>query len=130
MLKNKEYTIDDFRPAMYAQVISAKSQSLDTINYSSILTKLIQEAGRWCLYYASDLFIDWSRIMREMEEGTLTTGSRLFGFREYGVDHDTFVFSRYSQNSIGARYEYRAIWRLDVDVSEEGIEMKLYEVSR
>lgn len=27
------------------------------INYSSILSKLIQEAGRWCEHYASDLFI-------------------------------------------------------------------------
>ena len=27
------------------------------INYSSILTRLIQEAGRWCEYYASDLFV-------------------------------------------------------------------------
>ena len=33
------------------------------INYSSILTKLIQEAGRWTERYASDLFLGW-RLMK------------------------------------------------------------------
>ena len=32
------------------------------INYSSILTKLIQEAGRWTERYASDLFLGWKEI--------------------------------------------------------------------
>ena len=29
------------------------------INTSFILTRLIQEAGRWCESFASDLFVQW-----------------------------------------------------------------------
>lgn len=40
------------------------------INYSSILTKLIQEAGRWCEHYASDLFITWKHnIDKKLDDG-------------------------------------------------------------
>ena len=68
-----------------------------TINCSSVLTRLIQEAGRYCEHYASDLFLDWKQIDKEIEEGTIDTRTALFGFRESGVDHTDFVMSRASE---------------------------------
>lgn len=105
------------------------------IDYSSILTKLIQEAGRWWRRFASDLFIDWLTINKQLEDCTLESGSYLFGFRENGVDHTEFILSRYA-NEAGACHMYRAIWRLDIEVEEvenpntHCVRMKLYEVSR
>ena len=101
------------------------------INYSSILTKLIQECGRLCERYASDLFIDWMSIAKKIENKTLETSIHLFGIRENGVDHATFILSRYENNGRNAMYEYRKIYRLDISVNEEGdIQMELYEIDK
>ena len=70
-----------------------------SINYSSILTRLIQEAGRICEYYASDLFIEWRSIVEALEDGTIETGSYLFGFRDSGVDEAKSVLYWYRDDS-------------------------------
>lgn len=102
------------------------------INYSSILTKLIQEAGRYCESFASDLFIDWRGIDSKLGDGTMETTSYLFGFRESGVDHIDYVWS-HLENSIIDHYYYRSIWKLDIEVYEENdrdrIRMSLLRVS-
>jgi len=88
------------------------------INYSSILTQLIQEAGRYCERFASDLFIDWSSVVDwidSAENGMEETF--LFGFRQNGVDHKEYVLSRYENEKDRARYNYRSLWRLDVETS-------------
>lgn len=89
------------------------------INYSNILTKLIQLAGRYCESYASDLFIDWFSIDAKLRDGSIESGSHLFGFREMGVDHNSFVFSRARESHRYFEYAYRAIWRLDIEVTVE-----------
>lgn len=84
------------------------------LNYSSILTRLIQEAGRWCEYYASDLFIDWKIIEKELENADLENTCHYFGFRKNGVDHLPFILSRLNNGE--SREVYRAIWKLEVIV--------------
>ena len=125
------YTIEkDFSTkTYYSRVIEERGRGFD-INYSSILTKLIQECGRLCESYASDLFITWNRIVRELERGTMKTSDYLFGIRETGVDHTEFVLSRYNNNGYQAMYEYRKIYRLDIIVEDDLIRMKLYEIER
>lgn len=113
----------------YSQVIKAEGRDCD-INYSSILTKLIQECGRLCESYASDLFITWNSIERKLKEKTMETTAYLFGIREMGVDHNEFVLSRYNNNGCNAKHEYRKIYRLDVTVEGDLIRMSLYEVER
>lgn len=61
------------------------------INYSGILSDLIRKAGRYCKHYASDLFIDWEDIENGLSNADYKGGTYLFGFREMGVDHDTFI---------------------------------------
>lgn len=106
----------------------------DSINTSSILTRLIQETGRYCDHYASDLFILWREIENRIEQKTLETKRYLFGLRESGVDGNSFILSKYNGNrakQILASYEYRSIWILDVIVEEDGkIQMELYEAGR
>ena len=82
------------------------------INCSSILTRLIQEAGRYCEQYASDLFFDWTQIDRLLSDGCMQTQSFLFGFRESGVDHIAFILSKGTDPCY--EYQYRSVWKLDV----------------
>ena len=125
------YTIEkDFsRMAYNAKVITAYGRDFE-INYSSILTKLIQECGRLCESYASDLFIDWNTIIQKLKDRTIETSVYLFGIRETGVDHNAFVLSRYNNNDSYANYEYRKIYRLNVFVDGDSIRMELYEIER
>ena len=82
-------------------------------NYS-YKSELIQECGRLCERYASDLFIDWQSINEKIENKTMTTSTYLFG-----------------NNKQYAYYEYRKIYRLDVVVENDGeITMKLAEISK
>ena len=134
---NKTYTIEDFKPNKFlnAPVYTDSGRicipgylGTTELNYSTILSVLIGEAGRWCRNHAADLFIPWYRIESE---------SMLFGSYESGVDPATFVLSRYNNPScygIASSY-YRALWRLDIEVGEmteigKTVTMTLYEVQR
>ena len=91
------------------------------VNYSSILTRLIQEAGRYCESYASDLFIDWQDTLEKMSDIRMKDLSMLFGFRADGVDDARSVFYHEEHESL---YVYRSIWRLDVKVTRQTSERK------
>ena len=67
-------TMDGFQKTCFGKTIEADGQIVcgkASINLSSILTVLIQEAGRWCRSYASDLFIYWSSLQKQVEDGTI-----------------------------------------------------------
>lgn len=59
------------------------------INYSSLLTRLIIEAGKRCKLYASDLFASWESLLIKIFEMTEENNSfsEYFGFREVNT-HD------------------------------------------
>ena len=120
---------DFSRMAYNTEVIEACGRDFD-INYTSILTKLIQECGRLCESYASDLFVTWNGIYQKLKEKTMETSAYLFGIREMGVDHNEFIISRYNNNGYYARNEYRKIYRLDVVVEDDSIRMKMYGIER
>lgn len=89
-----------------------------SINYSRILTELIQTTGRFCEYFASDLFIDWQTVMEEFDADELEDSMYLFGIRQNGVDHLPWVINRYNNRT---ENEYRAVYRLKVEYQyEEG----------
>ena len=93
------------------------------INYSSILTRLIQEAGRWCESYASDLFVQWKyRIDQKLDNGTLYTDTFVFAFRDSGVDSEEWYENHKNEHNY-----YRAVWYLDVLTDEGKIKMILHK---
>ena len=107
--------------------------SMWSINTSSILTRLIQEAGRYCENYASDLFIQWSRVEKMLND-EIEPKTQFFGFRENGVDHEEWIDNRLQEDPY--HHQYRSIWRLDIWIEEstgyyhsKEIKMKLYRVS-
>lgn len=128
----KTYTIDDFKPeSVYTYSEGTLSCAWNEpkwwdINDSSILTKLIQEAGRWCENYASDLFIDWQTIDQKLKDPEYTGGKYLFGFREMGVDHAPYILSHFNRN--GHSEYYRSIWCLEITVEDQNMKMQLGRV--
>ena len=92
-------------------------------NYSSILTRLIQEAGRWCEHYASDLFVQWKyRIDQKLDNGTLYTNTFVFAFRDSGVDSEEWYENHKNEHNY-----YRAVWFLDVLTDKGKIKMMLHK---
>lgn len=98
------------------------------INYSSILTKLIQETGRFCESFASDLFIDWQAVTRCIDTDAEINETFLFGLREYGVDHKEYVISRFENDGRYWKHNYRALYRLDITADGKDITMTLGRV--
>ena len=93
------------------------------INYSSILTRLIQEAGRWCEHYASDLFVQWKyKIDQKLDNGTLYTNTFIFAFRDSGVDSEEWYENHKNEHNY-----YRAVWFLDVLTDKGKIKMMLHK---
>ena len=127
----RNYALEDFKINKYAYGVIESDGSWSNysgkydINYSSILSRLIQEAGRFCENFASDLFIDWQSIELDLEKPDFSGGVYLFGFRQSGVDHNTFVLSRYNSEGDYAKHNYRSLWRLDISVNDRDIKMEL-----
>lgn len=102
--------------------ITEKAQ-IGCLNYSSIFSELIH-AAIVCEYYASDVFIDLQSIKKAIKEAE----NRVFylGYRERGVDGNTFVKSRLSQNR---NYEYIRLYKLEISVDDGYITAELKRVS-
>jgi hypothetical protein len=69
------------------------------VNDSGIWNRLIQEAGRKCDFYASDLLIDYDSYKRDLPE-FVKRGEGYewaFGFRSMGVDSKSMIESGYER---------------------------------
>ena len=103
--------------------------SITKCNFSSEWSRLINEAGRWCESYASDILIDFESIKAYLERlasGEESEGREFwFGFRQMGVDGLSFIQSRTEREY--ASHVYRAVWRWRFIVEER--KYGLYVVS-
>lgn len=124
----KEYTINDFKfdsvteksHGSWEQSRKDPDRGIFVINYSSILTRLIQAAGRVCKRYASDLFIDWKSIDASLRDKSYSGGRYLFGFRENGVDHAEYVLGRINGSGMGHyKSEIKELYMLEVKVGRD-----------
>ena len=97
-------------------------------NLTSIFSRLIQEAGRWCESYASDILVDIDSIKNclklktddwkndEHYEKDADGNDMLcfsFGFRQHGVDHKEWIIA-IQKDEHRKYYYYRAIWDLEI----------------
>ena len=123
-------TINDFKVNEYAYKPIIETGRMESsghyyINCSSALTRLIQEAGRFCENYASDLFIHWDRVRNAVDKMTADDVARvsfLLGFRRDGVDNEGYILSHFSQPG-ATRDHYRSLWRIDISADGEVIKM-------
>ena len=93
---------------------------IQNCNFSSEWSRLINEAGRWCESYASDILINFESIkayLERLKNGEESEGREFwFGFRQMGVDGLSFVQSRTEREY--ASHVYRAVWRWRFIVEE------------
>lgn len=107
---------------------------IDTLgNYSSILSKLIVVAGKHCKHYASDLFISWNSLLEKANELDATGKgdgfTEYFGFRESGVDHETFIKCRLENSGCYGENPYKAIYKVDVSYNKYfDVQLRLIEL--
>lgn len=94
------------------------------INYSSILSFLINAAGRVCQNFSADLFIDWESIKEKLKDPGYKGEKYLFGFRTLGVDHAPYVLARYNS---GEEDEIKELCVLDIEVKNGVMTMTLGE---
>lgn len=100
--------------------VGAWLSSIRDCNFSTEWSRLINEAGRWCESYASDILIDFESIREYLN--SLASGEMMesrefwFGFRQMGVDHLAFIQSRTEREY--ASHVYRAVWRWSFTVEE------------
>ena len=105
-----------------SQPITEKAQ-IGCLNYSSIFSELIH-AAMVCEYFASDVFID----LKQVECAITGAENKVFylGYRDSGVDGNTFVKSRLSENRY---YEYIRLYRLEISSDGEYITVELKRVT-
>lgn len=143
-MMKKDYTLEDFTLESVMKEETGRwsndifGKECWNINYSDILTFLIQKAGTICKHYASDLFIFWSSLENEMKkEGQEYAGGKyLFGFRELGVDHDNYVLSRLNNYGVeGLKKDVKELYMLEVSITRkestyigDGIKMQLGKI--
>ena len=105
------------------------NQLMWDINYSDILTELIQYAGRYWESYASDLFIIWKCCVEDkLKDRDLESFSITFGFKEFGVDQDTSTDTErivVAKNRKNNSYYYRKVAKLDIIIDGSNITMRL-----
>ena len=90
------------------------------INYTSIASFLIKEAGRLCDHYASDLLYNLKEVDEALHKTETNFHKRIaFGFRKSGVDGNSFTLSKLSQPNIYGSLdkEYRVLYVLDIDIN-------------
>ena len=128
----KEFKIEELKESMYRpESIVETGYSVESYgkfvrydaNLSSIFTRLIQEAGRWCESYASDILIEIDSIKEQAERGK--PGRFVLGFRQFGVDNASFIESRLKNDPYGK--EYRAIWVVDIEIDDDMETVKLFK---
>lgn len=130
-MMKKTYTLEDFTMESVMKEATGNwsgdifsGEKCWNINYSDILTFLIQKAGTICKNYASDLFISWSSLENEMKkEGQEYAGGKyLFGFRESGVDHDNYVLSRLNNYGVeGLKRDVKELYMLEVSIKKSDV---------
>lgn len=141
-MKTKAYAGNDrnieveYRPAVLPETICGTGRwdndfdgrTRYMINLSSILTKLIQESGRWCESYASDLFIMWTDVLRYLENPeNMAERMYVFGMRASGVDDAREVTRTLKNRDYN---KYRALWGLVITKEEEKVTARLLRLDR
>ena len=134
----KIYTFSDFDPKSlntYNPMKSLKaggqliekpyrfSNEVWQINYSSILTRLIQLAGRFCESYASDLFIYWDKFDPKKKDENYKGEYLLLGMHDTGIDYNESVLKNYNNNI----YFYRKIVSIETVVENNKLTMYFRE---
>lgn len=128
-LNGRYLTIKDFEMNEVVVVERGTKSKFDdklwsegNINTSTILTKLIQDTGRFCERYASELFMAWEHMMIDIDGWNTRQGEVrfLFGIRKDGVDYDNFVVAKVNRYNTSYLNEmYRKLYMIEVTIDTD-----------
>lgn len=90
-----------------------------SINLSDILTKLIQDTGRFCMRFANDLLVDIDTITKAIEDPD-NNGVYAIAIRESGVDGNGYVRGQ-MMNSVWNSDYYRCIYGIAINHTDDGV---------
>ncbi|MBD5585766.1 MAG: hypothetical protein HDQ88_11845 [Clostridia bacterium] len=118
-------------------LLASENGRIDNINMSSIYSKCINAAGRWCERFSSDLLIDVRTINEYMKTPSDEHEMRIFGigFRESGVDHNAFLMARIKDTMDHATHycyperTYRKIYAVVVKKDHTELVAELYDIT-
>lgn len=118
-------------------LLASEHGRVDNINMSSIYSKCINAAGRWCERFSSDLLIDVRTIDEYIKTPSDGPEMRIFGlgFRESGVDHNSFLMARIRETMDHATHycyperTYRKIYAVVVNKDETALVIELYDIT-
>lgn len=97
----------------------------DIDDYPFFLSRLIQEAGRFCDYNSCGLFEAWKKLGELLKNPDYKGGKYPVGFYTYGVDTGDKVLDSLSRHG---RFFYRSVWLLCIDVKGNSIRMRLIKI--
>lgn len=110
-----KYTLEKFKEeAEFQQPVGIMEDDVFRFGYlssSTILSTLIQQAGRFAESHASDLFIEWKSVEKKifkMADGECA--DFMFGIRAQGVDGTDEILCRL--NGGHKKYFYRCLYVL------------------
>lgn len=96
---------------------------------STILSKLITEAGKACKSYSSDLFISWESMINDIQKcDNDAEMTYYFGFRELGVDHKDYIETRLECPECYGEKPYKSIFRLHIKMMGDSVKMTLTQL--
>ena len=105
------------------RILCTETGTLDNLNLSSIITRLIQDVGRFCERFASDFIISWDMVRKQLEPRPVTEpyyAVEIFGIRRAGVDHNNFFLSHLRNDSRGGYFccenVYRQVLALGIEI--------------
>ena len=98
-----------------------------SINLSSIYTKLIQETGRFCERFASDVLYGIKTLESFMNETGPFEVTEFFGLRENGVDGFEYIMHNF-KNGYSASY-YRKIYAVKLYTAGDKLHAELLKVT-
>ena len=105
------------------RILCTETGTLDNLNLSNIITRLIHDVGRFCERFASDFIISWDMVRKQLEPRPVTEPYytvEIFGIRRAGVDHNNFFLSHLRNDSRGRYFccenVYRKVLALGIEI--------------
>lgn len=98
----------------------ASGSSYNEINTSSIQDILIQNTGRFCERFCSDLFITWKCVEEILKKPIDQNHIIVFAIRKNGVDSNTFLNCNLDPDNYNSEY-YRKIYTLLIKKNKNDI---------
>lgn len=97
------------------------------MNLSKLATKLIQDTGRFCENYASDLLLTWTNIERAISIYETPKSIFCVGIKSDGIDENAAILN--AIKSPKARYKYRKLYAIVIDHNELTATVTMRDIS-